>query len=361
MTRRPALMSARIATGLFAIAFLAACSGGSSEPDAVVTTIEVTPNTSSKQVGETVQLAAAVKDQDGNLMSGQSVTWSSSSQAVASVSVSGLVTANSIGAATITATAGGKSGTATVNVVQPPIASIALSTANDTLLQGQTLQLTATMLDQQGNVVTDRTISWTSSNPDVASVSGTGLVTAVDDGVTTISASADGRSASANIRVFGPCNTALAATIAVGQTVNATLATTDCQLSDGTYADGYAITVDASTPVQIDMTAAYDTYLFLLELTEQGLVQRAFNDDADPDDTNDPNDSVDINARINFTLQPGALYFILANAFDADVTGDYVLKVTATSGFVAQPAIVGKPGKAPIAKLLRTLRIGSRR
>jgi hypothetical protein len=320
--------------------------------------VEVTPNLASRQVGGTVQLGAAVKDASGNIMSGQSVDWNSSAANVASVSASGLVTAHAIGSATITATSGGKSGNANINVIPEPIASITVTPPTDTLLTGETVQLTATLRDGAGSIVTGRTVVWTSASPNVATVSSSGLVTAVDDGVTTVSATADGQSAVATIRVLSPCNTALATVIAVGETVNGSLATTDCQLGDDTYADGYALSVLTATTVQIDMTASYDTYLFLLELTEQGLVQRAFNDDIDPDDPNDPTDTFDTNSRITFTLQPGSLYFILANSFDPNVTGAYVLTVTAVTGFVAQQSVNGKAGKAPIAKLLRPLKTG---
>jgi hypothetical protein len=356
MSRRPALVTARNTAGLVVIAVLAACSGGSSEPDRVVGSVEVTPNTSSKQIGETVQLGATVKDTDGNLMSGQSVTWSSSAIGIASVSASGLVTASALGQATISATAGGKTGNATITVIPEPIASISLTPVDDTLLEGETVTLVATMRDNAGNVVTGRTITWASTATNVATVNSAGVVTAVGDGIATVSASADQRTATATIRVLGPCNTALAPTITVGQTINGTLATTDCQLGDETYADGYALTVTSSTSVQIDMTASYDTYLFLLELTGTGLVQRAANDDVDPDDPNDPADPFDTNSRITFTLQAGSVYFILANSFDPNVTGDYVLKVTAVTSVVAQQAVNGKPGKAPIAKLLQPVR-----
>ena len=360
MTRLPALVTARNAVGVLLLGLFAACSG-SSEPDLIITSIEVTPGTASPQVGETVQLGAAVKDQDGNVVPGQTVTWNSSATNVASVSASGLVTANALGSATISASAGGKVGNANITVIPEPIASIAVTPDDNTLLEGETVQLTTTMLDALGNIVTDRTVTFTSANPGVASVSTSGLVTAVADGITTVSASADSRSASATIRVLGPCNTALAAVIAVGQTVNGTLATTDCQLGDLTYTDGYGITVDAATNVQIDMTAAYDTYLFLLELTEEGLVQVAENDDIDPDDPDDPADPFDINSRITFNLQPGASYFILANSFDPEVTGDYVLKVQAVSAFIAPRTLRAKPGKAPIETLLKALKTGKPR
>jgi hypothetical protein len=359
MTRRPASVLARNTAGFLVLALVGAgCSGGSSEPDPVVASVEVTPNSASRKVGETVQLGAAVKDASGTLLSGQSVTWTSSANNIASVSASGLVTAAALGSATITASAGAKSGTATITVIPEPIASIAVTPVDDTLLAGETVQLAVTMRDAGGAIVTDRQVTWSSTSPNVASVSNSGLVTAVDDGVATISASADGRSATATIRVLGPCNTALAPVITVGQTINGTLSTTDCQLGDDTYADGYALSVTTATNVQIDMTASYDTYLFLLELTAQGLVQRAANDDVDPDDPNDPSDPVNINSRITFNLQAGAQYFILANSFDPNVTGDYVLKVAAVTSFIAQQGVTGKAGKAPIAKLLQPLKIG---
>lgn len=335
-----------------------ACSGGTSEPPApIVASVEVTPVSATKQVGETQQLSAAVKDASGTILSGQSVAWSTSSASVASVTSGGLVTAVGLGTATITAVSGGKSGNATITVAPPPIASITVAPAADTLNVGETVQLTVTMRDANNVVVTNRTPAWVSSAPTIASVSSTGLVTGVADGTASITATADGRSASANIRVFGPCSTALAPTIAVGQTINGALAATDCKLNDNTYADGYLLTVTSATNVQIDLTASFDTYLFLLELLPTNeLTQRAANDDVDPDDPNIPNDPVDTNSRITFTLQPNAIYFILANSFDANVFGNYQLKVTATS-FIAGSQVLGKPGKAPIAQLIKSIKV----
>lgn len=240
----------------------------------------------------------------------------------------------------------------------PAIATIALSPSEDTLLVGETVQLTPTVRDINNNVVTDRTLTWVSTNPGFASVSETGLVTGVADGVTTVIASAEGKSGTAAIRVFGPCSTALAPSITVGQTIDGSLATTDCKLTDDTYADGYGIQVGTTTNVQFDMTASFDTYLVLLELlTDGSLVQSSFNDDVDPDDPADPNDTFDTNSRIVFTLVAGVQYFILANSFDPDVTGNYQLTVTATGAFIARQAGYTKPGKAPISVLLKAIRV----
>jgi outer membrane protein OmpA-like peptidoglycan-associated protein len=65
----------------------------------------------------------------------------------------------------------------------------------------QTQQLTATANDQHGKPMTGRVLRWTSSNPAVATVSATGLVTAVGDGHATISAASEGVTGTASVTV----------------------------------------------------------------------------------------------------------------------------------------------------------------
>ena len=82
-------------------------------------TVTVSPATAELTVlGTTVQLRAEVRDQNGRVMAGATVTWSSSSTAVVLVDASGLVAAVGNGTATITASAGDARGTATVTVVE---------------------------------------------------------------------------------------------------------------------------------------------------------------------------------------------------------------------------------------------------
>src|SRR5205807_856075 len=83
------------------------------------------------------------------------------------------------GAAPITATSEGKSGTATLTVTTVPVASVPLSPATATVLVGQTLQLTATPKDSAGGTLTGRTVTWMSGNTSVAAVSSSGQVTGV--------------------------------------------------------------------------------------------------------------------------------------------------------------------------------------
>lgn len=84
---------------------------------APVETITVTPNPAGTTVGQTVQLAAELKDKQDRVLTNREVTWSSSNPAVATVDASGLVTGVTPGAATISAASEGKQGDASVTVI----------------------------------------------------------------------------------------------------------------------------------------------------------------------------------------------------------------------------------------------------
>ncbi len=74
----------------------------------------------------------------------------------------------------------------------PQVGSVEVSGASATLIQGQTLQLSAVVRSTESAVLTDRTVVWGSNATGTATVSGSGLVTAVAPGPVTITATADG-------------------------------------------------------------------------------------------------------------------------------------------------------------------------
>ena len=102
---------------IFALVLFAACGGSEPiEPTVTVASVTVSPGTVTLSTpGETAQFSATVRGSDGSTMS-TSVSWSSSVPAVASISSGGLATAVGAGTAAITATAGGKAGSAVVTV-----------------------------------------------------------------------------------------------------------------------------------------------------------------------------------------------------------------------------------------------------
>src|SRR6266699_1844702 len=166
-----------------------------------VASVALSPATASIQVGQTVQLTATPKDSTGSTLTGRTVTWGSGDTTVARVSPSGLVTGVAQGSATITATSEGKSSTATITVALVPVASVTVSPSSGSLQIGQTVQLTATPNDSTGSTLAGRTVTWTSSNASVASVSSSGLVTGVAQGSATITATSEGKSSTATITV----------------------------------------------------------------------------------------------------------------------------------------------------------------
>jgi len=166
-----------------------------------VASVSVTPARVDLAPGAKATLGAVTYDASGSPLGGRAVVWASSNGAVATVDASGVVTALAAGAATITATSEGISGSAVVSVVNPAVASVAIEPGSATLLRGATLQLSSTITNESGAAVTDRLPTWTSSNPAVAIVSASGLVSAVSTGSANIAAALDGKADTANITV----------------------------------------------------------------------------------------------------------------------------------------------------------------
>ncbi|MGQ0647330.1 MAG: beta strand repeat-containing protein [Gemmatimonadaceae bacterium] len=196
-----------------------------------VAAIRLTPTSVTLASGNTTQLTAQALDADNNVLN-RTIVWTTDQPAVATVSQSGLVTAVNTGIARITAGVGTVTASATVSVTPVPVASLTVSPASTTLLVTRTQQLTATAFDAQGNTLTGRTITWISGAPSVATVTQTGLVTAVGAGTAVIFAASEGISASASITV-GSVNVASVritpggGTVQQGQTLQLSAAALD--------------------------------------------------------------------------------------------------------------------------------------
>lgn len=89
----------------------------------------------------------------------------------------------------------------TYGILGAPVATVTVTPAKDTLSPGATSQLTASVRDGSGTVLPQRTTTWASQASAVATVSGTGLVTAQGVGVTNIIATSEGVSGTAEITV----------------------------------------------------------------------------------------------------------------------------------------------------------------
>ncbi len=150
-----------------------------------VSGVSVTPASASIAVNGNLQLTAAISPSNA---SNTSVTWSSGNTSVATVNGSGLVIGVSAGTATITATTadGGKTATSTVTVSNNSVSvsSVAISPTSVTLTTvGATQQLSASISPSNA---TNQNVSWSSDNNNVATVSSSGLVTAIAAGTANI-------------------------------------------------------------------------------------------------------------------------------------------------------------------------------
>lgn len=152
---------------------------------AAATAVDVLPTTWNGSPGNTQQLTATVAPSNA---ANKSVTWASNATGVATVNSTGLVTAVAGGTATITCTtvSGGFTDTCVVTVSATVAAtSVSVTPSISPLALGATLQLTATVSPSNA---TNKSVTWSTNAPGVATVDSGGLVTGVAGGTATITA-----------------------------------------------------------------------------------------------------------------------------------------------------------------------------
>ena len=174
----------RFAAAILILWSLAGCDSWLLFKPAEVSDVKIPESSVTLEVGDTEQLTATVTPANST---DRSVSWASSDAAVASVSSSGLVTAEGVGTATITVTTNDGNFAATcavtVSASSVSVTGASLDKSAASLITGGTEQLTATVTPANS---TDRSVSWASSDAAVASVSSAGLVTAEGVGIATI-------------------------------------------------------------------------------------------------------------------------------------------------------------------------------
>ncbi|MBV7599074.1 Ig-like domain-containing protein [Aeromonas sp. sia0103] len=210
-------------------------------------TITVPPLTLA--VGLTGQLAASGTYSDGTSADvTANVQWDTSDPAIATVSLTGLVTAVAPGTATITGILDGQSATLSVTVTNATInaGGLTITVPPMTLAAGQTGQLAANGNYSDGSSVdVTASVTWVSSDPAVATVDASGLVTGVAPGTATITGTLGGQSATLLVTVSNAVLIAGGLTIA---TPPLTLAAglTGQLVANGSYSDGSNVNVTTS-------------------------------------------------------------------------------------------------------------------
>ncbi len=204
---------------------------------AALVSIALTPDEPSLAMGLTEQFSATGTYTDGTTQDlTDSVAWSSSDTTVATISTAGLATALLTGTSTITATDNGVLGTTTLTVTPAALVSIALTPDEPSLAMGLTEQFSATGTYTDGTTQDlTSSVAWSSSDTTAASISTTGLATALLTGTSTITATDNGVLGTTTLTVTPAALVSIALTpdepsLATGLTEQFT--------ATGTYTDG---------------------------------------------------------------------------------------------------------------------------
>ena len=148
--------------------------------------------------------------------------------------------------------------TSAVTITAVPVASVTVTPGSAGVAMGGTVQLAAAARDAAGNVLTGRSITWTSDAPNVAAVSATGLVSGVAAGNATVTATSEGQNGTATVNVTVAPVAAVtvspnSASLVVGATVQLGATLKD---ANGNTLTGRAITWASSSPTAATVTPA---------------------------------------------------------------------------------------------------------
>jgi uncharacterized protein YjdB len=199
-----------------------------------VTKVELDKTSLTLDVNQSETLTATITPSNAT---DKSLTWESSDTNIATVDTNGVVTAVAQGSTTITATAADGSGekaTCSVTVKEAanvPVTSVSLDKTTLELTEGETAQLTATVLPDNA---TNKAVTWSTSNASIATVDANGLVTAVSAGTATITVTTEDGSKTATCEVT-----------VTAQTYN--ISVTPATLNFGSLNAGYAAAPAAQT------------------------------------------------------------------------------------------------------------------
>lgn len=172
-------------------------------------TAVLTPATTDISVGQKVKFTAELKDAAGNKTSALATTWFAAPFDLAAVDESGTVSFFSPGEVLVGAVVGGKAVLTKVMVKAGPVTRIDIEPVKTPLVIGANTRLSATPRGSEGNPRADATLSWTSNKPEVATVDGAGVVTAISPGQATISASSGSGKSSVDLTVVNSTLTGL--------------------------------------------------------------------------------------------------------------------------------------------------------
>ncbi|AWV90429.1 Ig-like domain-containing protein [Bradymonas sediminis] len=356
------------------------------EEDTVDSDTDVTPQIASVQLspgaadvapGRTVQLTVTALDKDGNELPDEEFTWTSSDASIATVDANGAVTGVALGEVVVRVTSDfnpNLSATSTITVVEASVARVEIDPVTADVLEGETLQFSATAYDDEDAELPDATFVWSVDPTSAASIDENGLLTAgaydVAANTATVTVSAEGVDATATVTILQVPVDSIVVTnpdgdqtfsVEEGATLQLTATPFDADSNelldrDATYSsdDETVATVDedglvtgvAAGTANITVTIGGVTETIEVTVTEPAVVQPPVAD-AGADRVVNLGETVTVDAStssdpdgraLTFTWEltsvPGGSSTLLDNStgvqatFDPDTAGDYVVKLT---------------------------------
>lgn len=333
---------------------IAGCGGGG---DGFVTvqpppTVNVTlaPGTATVTIGNSTSFAVSIT---GGSPTPSLSACSSSNSAVATASVNGsscVATGVSAGNATITATtSGGQTGTALLTVagLPPALTGFTLTPATATVFVGQTTALTATPVGAAGATLT---VSYSSANPTIASVSAAGVITGVGLGTVVITATAQGAGTGLTTTTLArtmsitvdrdPCVPIVITALPFSRSASVT--NNSCILPRANAGRGDLLNIDLSAATALEVTLAptgFAPYITALQASEIEFVG------------NSRSTPLPVTGRWHL---PAGLTQIRIGARDSGGVGNYTVQVQAVSASVENCSAVVVAGTLFSVQALQT-------
>jgi uncharacterized protein YjdB len=221
-----------------------------------VVSVTTSPAAVSLVVGAQAPLLAFIKNARGDTIQ-KTVTWTSTDPTKATVSNVGVITALAAGTTIIKATVDGVVGQTAVAVSEASVSTVTVSSVSN-LFPGQTATPTVTLRGANNQVLTNRFISWGTSNASVATVNGLGTITAVGAGTATIIATSEGKTGAITVNVVlvpvSNVTVSIAAPVYIGRGTQANLLVYDASNAPLTLT-GRTVVWSSSDPSKVTVSS----------------------------------------------------------------------------------------------------------
>lgn len=169
-----------------------------------ITTVELDIDAVTLLIDDSVSTQVAVRNSNGETVNNPTVAYSSSAGFIASVDNTGKIRAVAAGTATITAKVGNVTDQVNVTVNWPPVENVDLGLASSDLFVEDTAQTTIAVVNSKGNPATNAGVTYTTSDPAIATVDALGRIVGVGNGSATITATSEGISDQVEVTVTWP-------------------------------------------------------------------------------------------------------------------------------------------------------------